>query len=97
MLMSIASTVLTINERLELARTLMKEKLTANGKSFLSEDTLHELIERWRCSYYDNCSVDYTSEWTVKGNLEMTFDSTNKCYNLKTNVNQSFGYAILED
>ena len=79
MLMSIASTVLTVNERLELARILMKEKLTANGKSFLSDDTLLELIERWRCSYYDKCNVDNTSDWTVKGNLAMTFDSTNKC------------------
>ena len=51
MLMSIASNVLTVNERLELARTLMKEKLTANDKSFLSDDNLLELIERWRCSF----------------------------------------------
>ena len=97
MLMSIASNVLTVNERLELARTLMKEKLTANDKSFLTDDTLLELIERWRCSYYDKCSVDNTSDWTVNGSLAMTFDSTNKCYNLKTNTNLSFGYAILED
>ncbi|WP_458402773.1 hypothetical protein [Methanobrevibacter sp.] len=95
--MSIASTVLTVNERLELARTLMKEKLTANDKYFLSDDTLLELIERCRCSYYDKCSIDNTSDWTVKGNLAMTFDSANKCYNLKTNANQSFGYAILEN
>ena len=56
--MSIASTVLTVNDRLELARTLMKEKLTANGKEFLTDDNLIELIERWRCFYYDKCSVD---------------------------------------
>ena len=42
--MSIASTVLTVNERLELARTLMKEKLTANGKDFLADDNLNDLI-----------------------------------------------------
>lgn len=95
--MSIASTVLTVNERLELARTLMKEKLTANGKDFLADDNLIELIERWRCFYYDKCTVDNTSDWTVSGSLAMTFDSTNKCYNLKTTSNQRFGYAILED
>lgn len=95
--MSIASTVLTVNDRLELARTLMKEKLTANGKEFLTDDNLIELIERWRCFYYDKCSVDNTSDWTVTGSLALTFDSTNECYNLNTNSNQSFGYAILED
>ncbi|WP_405305906.1 hypothetical protein [Methanobrevibacter sp.] len=94
--MSIASNVLTVNERLELARTLMKEKLTANGKDFLSDDNLIDLIERWRCLYYDKCSIDNTSDWTVKGSLALTFDSTNKCYNLKTNANQAFGYAILD-
>ena len=97
MLMSIASTVLTVNERLELARTLMKEKLSANGKDYLSDDNLLELIDRWRCFYYDKCNVDNTSAWTVAGSLALTFDSTNKCYNLKTTSNQSFGYAILED
>ena len=96
MLMSIASTVLTVNERLELARTLMKEKLTANDKSFLADDNLIDLIERWRCSYYDKCAVDNTSEWTVTGSLALTFDSTNKCYNLKTTSDQKFGYAILD-
>ena len=94
--MSIASNVLTVNERLELARTLMKEKLTANGKGFLSDDNLIDLIERWRCLYYDKCAIDNTSDWTVKGSLAFTFDSTNKCYNLKTNTNQSFGYAVLD-
>lgn len=96
MLMSIASNVLTVNERLELARTLMKEKLTANDKSFLADDNLIDLIERWRCSYYDKCAVDNTSEWTVAGSLALTFDSTNKCYNLKTTSDQKFGYAILD-
>ena len=94
--MSIASNVLTVNERLELARALMKEKLTANGKGFLSDDNLIDLIERWRCLYYDKCAIDNTSDWTVKGSLAFTFDSTNKCYNLKTNTNQSFGYAVLD-
>ena len=96
MLMSIASNVLTVNERLALARTLMKEKLTANGKEFLADDNLVDLLERWRCSYYDKCAADNTSEWTIAGSLAMTFDSTNKCYNLKTTSNQKFGYAILD-
>ena len=95
--MSIASNVLTVNERLELARTLMKEKLTANDKSFSENDNLIDLIERWRCSYYDKCDADNTSEWTVTGSLALTFDSTNKCYNLKTTSDQKFGYAILDD
>lgn len=95
--MSIASNVLTVNERLALARTLMKEKLSANDKSFLEDDNLIDLIERFRCYYYDKCVIDNTSEWTVKGSLALTFDSTNKCYNLKTNADQSFGYAYLDD
>ena len=94
--MSIASNVLTVNERLALARTLMKEKLSANGKDFLEDDNLIDLIERWRCYYYDKCLSDNTSDWTVKGSLAMTYDSTNKCYNLKTTSNQAFGYALLE-
>lgn len=96
MLMSIASNVLTVNERLELARTLMKEKLTANDKSFLEDDNLIDLIERWRCSYYDKCAVDNTSDWIVTGSLALTFDSANKCYNLKTTSDQKFGYALLD-
>ena len=84
MLMSIASTVLTVNERLELARTLMKEKLTANGKDFLADDNLNDLIERWRCLYFDRCSINNTSDWTVNGSSSITYDSTNKCYNLLT-------------
>lgn len=95
--MSIASTVLTVNERLELARTLMKEKLTANDKSFLANDNLLDLIERWRCFYFDKCSTDNTSDWIVTGSLAMTFDSTNECYNLKTTSDQKFGYAILDN
>ena len=95
--MSIASTVLTVNERLELARTLMKEKLTANDKFFLSDDTLLELIERWRCLYFDRCSINNTSDWTVNGSLSITYDSTNKCYNLLTTSNERFGYATVDN
>ena len=95
--MSIASTVLTVNERLELARTLMKEKLTANGKSFLDDDDLNNLIERWRCLYFDRCSIDNTSDWTVNGSLSLTYDSTNKCYNLLTTSNERFGYATVDN
>ena len=95
--MSIASTVLTVNERLELARTLMKEKLRANGKSFLDDDDLNNLIERWRCLYFDRCSIDNTSDWTVNGSLSLTYDSTNKCYNLLTNSNERFGYATVDN
>ena len=95
--MSIASTVLTVNERLELARTLMKEKLTANGKDFLADDNLNDLIERWRCLYFDRCSINNTSDWTVNGSLSITYDSTNKCYNLLTTSNERFGYATVDD
>lgn len=95
--MSIASTVLTVNERLELARTLMKEKLTANGKDFLADDNLNDLIERWRCLYFDRCSIDNTSDWTVNGSLSFTYDSTNKCYNLLTTSNERFGYATVDN
>lgn len=97
MLMSIASTVLTVNERLELARTLMKEKLTANGKDFLADDNLNDLIERWRCLYFDRCSINNTSDWTVNGSLSITYDSTNKCYNLLTTSNERFGYATVDN
>lgn len=97
MLMSIASTVLTVNERLELARELMKEKLTANGKSFLDDDNLNNLIERWRCLYFDRCSIDNTSDWTVYGSLSLTYDSANKCYNLLTTSNEKFGYATVDN
>ncbi|MBO5151437.1 MAG: hypothetical protein J6B73_04640 [Methanobrevibacter sp.] len=96
MLMSIASTVLTVNERLALARTLMKEKLTANGKSFLDDDNLNDLIERWRCLYFDRCSINNISDWTVNGSLSITYDSTNKCYNLLTTSNEKFGYATVD-
>ena len=95
--MSIASTVLTVNERLELARTLMKEKLTANGKDFLADDNLNDLIERWRCLYFDRCSINNTSDWTVNGSLSITYDSTNKCYNLLTTSNERFGYATVDN
>ena len=97
MLMSIASNVLTVNERLELARTLMKEKLTANGKDFLADDNLNDLIERWRCLYFDRCSINNTSDWTVNGSLSITYDSTNKCYNLLTTSNERFGYATVDN
>lgn len=97
MLMSIASTILTVNERLELARTLMKEKLTANGKDFLEDDDLNNLIERWRCLYFDRCSIDKTHVWSVNGSLSLTYDSTNKCYNLLTTSNERFGYATIDN
>ena len=93
--MSIASTVLTVNERLALARTLMKEKLTATGKSFLDDDHLNDLIERWRCLYFDRCSINNISDWTVNGSLSITYDSTNKCYNLLTTSNEKLSELVI--
>ena len=55
------------------------------------------MIERWRCLYFDRCSINNTSDWTVKGSLSLTYDSTNKCYNLLTTSNERFGYATVDN
>ena len=45
--MSIASNVVEENNRLTLARTLLREKLTLNKISYEDSDTIFELIARW--------------------------------------------------
>ena len=45
--MSIASNVIDENTKLGLARTLMREKLTANGVPYNNSDSLFTLIRRW--------------------------------------------------
>ena len=45
--MSIASNVLAENEKLGTARTLLREKLTANGVPYKNSDSIFTLIRRW--------------------------------------------------
>ena len=45
--MSIASNVIEENNRLALARSLLREKLTLNKISYEDSDTIFELIARW--------------------------------------------------
>ena len=45
--MSIASNVLDENTKLGTARTLLREKLTANGIPYNNSDSIFTLIRRW--------------------------------------------------
>ena len=45
--MSIVSNVIEENNRLALARSLLREKLTLNKISYEDSDTIFELIARW--------------------------------------------------
>ncbi|WP_296887838.1 hypothetical protein [uncultured Methanobrevibacter sp.] len=45
--MSIASNVIEENNRLTLARSLLREKLTLNNIQYEDSDTIFELIARW--------------------------------------------------
>ena len=51
--MSIASNVIDENNRLGTARTLMREKLTANGIYYSNSDSLIQLVRRWNMIYVD--------------------------------------------
>lgn len=45
--MSIASNVIEENNRLTLARSLLREKLILNNIQYEDSDTIFELIARW--------------------------------------------------
>lgn len=45
--MSIVSNVIEENNRLTLARSLLREKLTLNNIHYEDSDTIFELIARW--------------------------------------------------
>ena len=51
--MSIASNVLDENTKLGTARTLLREKLTANGIYYNNSDSIFQLIRRWNLRYMD--------------------------------------------
>ena len=72
--MSIASNVIETNSRLSVARNLLREKLTANGIQYDSDDTIFELLKRWAYTisaggYY----FFYPSESEVKEGAELSF------------------------
>ena len=51
--MSIASNVIDENTKLGTARTLMREKLTANGIYYNNSDSVIQLVRRWNLRYVD--------------------------------------------
>ena len=64
MLMSIASNVIEINNRLATARTNLRNKLTQGGVDYKSDDDLFELLKRWPLThvrgtgnYYDDSAL----------------------------------------
>ena len=65
--MSIASNVVEENSRLATARTLLREKLTANNIAYDDSDTIFELLKRYAYSTFQgNYSIFYPSESEVK-------------------------------
>ena len=51
--MSIASNVIEENNKLGTARTLMREKLVANGIYYNNSDSIFQLVRRWNLRYVD--------------------------------------------
>ena len=51
--MSIASNVIEENNRLGTARTLMRQKLTANSIYYSNSDSIIQLVRRWNLIYAD--------------------------------------------
>lgn len=65
--MSIASNVIETNTRLAIARTLLREKLTANGIQYENDNTIFDLLKRWA---YTTFAGDYSIFFPVKMDIK---------------------------
>ena len=73
--MSIASNVIDENSKLGLARTLMREKLAANGIYYNNQDSIFQLVRRWNLKYADvSFNTPYSSE--IYAGAEITVGAT---------------------
>ena len=73
--MSIASNVIDENSKLGLARTLMREKLAANGIYYNNHDSIFQLVRRWNLKYADvSFNTPYSSE--IYAGAEITVGAT---------------------
>ena len=72
--MSIASNVVETNSRLDMARTLLREKLSDNGIQYEDSDTIFELLKRWAYTNFPDgyYSVFYPSEEEVTEGSEVS-------------------------
>lgn len=73
--MSIASNAIDENSKLGLARTLMREKLAANGIYYNNQDSIFQLVRRWNLKYADvSFNTPYSSE--IYAGAEITEGAT---------------------
>ena len=73
--MSIAGNVIDENTRLETARTLLREKLTANGIYYSASDSIFQLVRRWNLKYADIAFTAPSSSQIYAG-AEITVGAT---------------------
>lgn len=71
--MSIASNVIETNTRLATARTLLREKLTANGIPYDDDETIFELMKRWAYTRFAGyANIFFPDENEVKESIEVS-------------------------
>lgn len=71
--MSIASNVIETNTRLATARTLLREKLTANGIPYDDDETIFELMKRWAYTRFAGyANIFFPDENEVKEGIEVS-------------------------
>ena len=73
--MSIASNVIDENTKLGTARTLMREKLTANGIYYSNSDSVIQLVRRWNLRYA-NISFNTPSSSEIYPGAQITVGAT---------------------
>ena len=74
--MSIASNVIGENNRLGTARTLMRQKLTANSIYYSNSDSVIQLVRRWNLIYAD-ISFNTPSSDDIYSGVEVIYNSEN--------------------
>lgn len=73
--MSIASNVIDENTKLGTARTLLRDKLTANGIYYSNSDSILQLVRRWNLKYVDvYFNTPYSSD--IYAGAEITVGAT---------------------
>ena len=70
--MSIASNVCETNTKLATARTLLREKLTANGIQYDNSDTIFELLKRWSYTNFAGYYFIFFPDDSVKEGMEIS-------------------------
>lgn len=94
--MSIASNVIDENSKLGLARTLMREKLAANGIYYNNQDSIFQLVRRWNLKYADvSFNTPYSSE--IYAGAEITVGATVTDSSTDDPISGGQTYTILTD